>query len=1341
LPREVSDGSLFSKLGIALSDLVSRLRDVVLGRLGAGLLSLAAFVLFVVPVGSYYTRDHHGLAPRTQDATRDLRLRLAVSETLLRQALATPDTVASGMDADASPRSWEVAARAALKANALVDAIFIQPDGSGRLQFLKEAEESRKPGGPATRVLPNTSGAAMHSDWMLRVDGPAALAVEEGFVVATQALVQDRPGLGSRPWGRIVARVSTADLVRATGLGELASQGYAFTLDWLPEGRERVSLARSEASLRADPVQFEISVVPGSRLRLVASLPASWNVPPISPEELVLLLCGGGLVAVLTYLLLRRSAEMRELVELRTLQLSLDKEVLRSEIELRTRTESELKESHALLDSIFEHIPNMIVLKRASDLKIVRVNRQGEALLGCSKASLLGKSSRELYRGAQAESDTETDLAAIREGGVVEVPEHRMQVPGEAARWVKMRKIALPDASGTPSYILGIGEDITTRKHLDEALTENLNFVEQLLAAIPSPVFFKDSDLRYIGVNRAFEDLFGTTGEALIGKTVHAIATPELAAAYDKADRDLLASGGRQTYEAKVKCADGSVKDVMFFKAVFSTTESKVGGIVGILLDVTEQKAAQRHVLRLNRTLAVVSETNEAILRTRSSQALIQKTVEALHESGGFPLAWVFAYENRLPAMVVVGEHPKLASRISSVLRGSTRCNWEDGAFGPACCDFFQSLAECDRSLAGDMPTGFDSFGLAHLPLRVSGAIAGGLCIIGTTEDLADVEEQGLLANLAENLSHALDALEQEHARQSAERKLELAAHVFENSVEGVMITDRDNKILMVNRRFSEITGYTADEVAGKTPSILNSGQQDKAFYSNMWRSLMNRGEWHGEIRNRRKDGEVIVEWMNISAVKNEAGEIVNFVAVFSEITVHKTIKKRMQFLAHYDALTSLPNRILFSDRFEQSIIAARRNKRCTALMLIDLDRFDQINKSVGHAAGDTLLQEVAGRLLGSVDPGHCVARLGGDEFAIVLADIGGPDDAAVAASRIQQELGRTLYVADTPHYVSASIGIAVYPRDGEDAETLTRSADAAMYLAAESGGNTFRFPQISEKLSEKIKLRERLHRAIERDELKVYFQPLVSSESGRIVGAEALLRWFRPEAGYVSPEFFVPMLEEAGLAVRVGDWVMRTALQHNIAWRKEFDSELFVAVNYCAAQTADEKVVEKLDALMKELTFDARYLNLEISEATLMRDAPAGLTLLHRLNDLGISLSMDNFGTGYSSLSYLNRFPIDALKIDRSFIQDTPNDAEALAITRTIIAMAHALDLKVVAAGVESANQVNFLRRARCDVLQGYRFSQGVSAEEFSRLLAEDLKGGRFFSDSEGPERLHLVG
>lgn len=1319
-----------------MPNLIRTIQKLAAGRLGALVVAGLAGILFAIPVGSYFMRDHHGLGERNRDAERDMQLRVTLAETLLRQALGAPDLLIASVArvAVVAPESWEAPAEMILKANGIISRLEIAPEGKPSLTLDRDgsANKSRAAQWPAT-------GDQRGS---LASRGKAIVSVSRESFVATQAVELQLAKGQSRPWGHVVAAVDLADLSRIMKFDELAAQGYSVRLEYFlggtAGGQELIAVGNS---LRENAFSHEIRLARGDRIRLRGSPPASWDAPPIVFTELVLLLAGGVLVSLLTYLLLRRSVEMSDQVSLRTLQLALDKEALKSEVERRKRTEAELQDSHGLLDSIFEHIPSVIVLKRASDLTVVRVNRFGESIFGKSKAALLGLSSKDLFKGEQVQSDTDTDLAAIREGGLVEIPQQFVESAGGAAHWLKVKKIALSDAAGKPSHVLEIGEDITAHKHLDEALTENLNFVEQLLAAIPTPVFFKDANLSYIGVNKAFEDFYGTAAENLIGKTVYDIAPPELASIYDKADKELLASGGKQTYETRVRCADGAEKDVVFSKAVFSTTHSEVGGIVGILLDVTAQKAAQRHILRLNRTLAVISEANEAILRTKESPGLIQETVDILHEIGGFPLAWVYANNDDLPAMVVIGEHAELATSITAALRtDGCRDPERKAEFATGRSSFFPTLADCDKTLA-DSPPGFEAHGLAHLPLRVAGRIVGGICIVGMSEDLADSEEQRLLASLAKSLSHALDSLEQDRARQIAERKLELAAHVFENSAEGVMITDRDNKILMVNRRFSEITGYNAEEVTGQTPSMLNSGQQDKAFYSNMWRSLMNRGEWHGEIRNRRKDGEVIVEWMNISAVKNDAGEIVNFVAVFSEITVHKTIKKRMQFLAHYDALTSLPNRILFSDRLEQSVIAAGRTKRLMALMLIDLDHFDKINKSVGHSAGDLLLQEVSSRLLASVDTGNCVARLGGDEFAIVLTDIASAEDAGVAANRIQQELRRALYIENSELYITASVGISVYPKDGEDAEALTKSADAAMYLAAEAGGNTYRFPQANEKLSDQIRLRERLHRAIERDELKVFYQPLVSGETGRIIGAEALLRWFRPEAGYISPEFFVPMLEDAGLAVRVGDWVLRDALANNIAWRKEFDSDLFIAVNYCAAQIADEKAVEKVDAVMKELAFDARHLHLEIAEDTLMRDAPAGLTLLHRFSDLGITLTMDNFGTGYSSLSYLNRFPIDTLKIDRSFIQDTPNDAEAVAISRTIIAMGHALNLKIVAAGVESASQVNFLRRARCDILQGYRFSQGVSAEEFSILLAESKKTGSLFPEADSPDRLHLVG
>ena len=1324
-----------------MPNLIDAIRGLGTAQFRALALALLAGTIFVIPVGLYYTRDHHGLGARSLDAARDIHVRTALAESLVRQAMLAPASLVVGQSAPIIAEQITASATMALNVHQTISKLEITAEGKPAMHFTRKVGTVGEDAQATMVVAGQWAGLAPGAGRIATLGYPV-VSTDEQFMHVRQPLQLSGKRSQGEPWGHATATISLADMAKALRLDELAEQGYAVTVQYLSRGSvEPKKLLAVGGSLRDKPIGDEIVLPQGDRILLRASLPESWNIPPIAFAELVLLLTGGFLVGVLTYLLLRRPAEMHEQVALRTLQLALDKEVLKSEVDRRKQTELLLQDSHALLDSIFEHIPSMIVLKRASDLTVIRVNRLGESILGQPKATLLGRSSNELFQGEQAEQDAATDLKAIREGNLVELPAQFIQTPGGSARWVKVKKLPLFDADGKLSHVLEIGEDITAHKHLDEALTENLNFVEQLLAAIPTPVFFKDANGCYIGVNRAFESFYVTTSEAIVGKTVFDISPPHLAEIYDKADRDLLASGGTQTYESRVICADGSEKDVVFFKAVFSTTHSEVGGIVGIILDVTEQKVAERHILRLNRTLAVVSEANEVILQTRDCHTLIQETVGILHQVGGFPLAWVYANTDELPALVVIGEHPELATNITSSLRaGTVLTSGEDDDVDAGRCNFFASLADCDKTLALS-PKGFEMHGLAHLPLRVNGKLAGGICIVGLAEDLADVEEQNLLASLAENLSHAIDAIEQERARQMAERKLELASHVFENSAEGVMITDRDNKILMVNRRFSEITGYTAEEVAGNTPNILNSGQQDKSFYSNMWRSLTNRGEWHGEIRNRRKDGEVIVEWMNISAVKNDAGEIINYVAVFSEITVHKTIKKRMQFLAHYDALTSLPNRILFSDRFEQAIIAARRKKRSMALMLIDLDRFDQINKAAGHSAGDMLLQEVAARLLASVDAGNCVARLGGDEFAIVLSDMDSPEQATAAAIRVQQELSRALYVQSAEMYITASIGISVFPRDGDDAEALTKSADTAMYLAAEAGGNTYRFPQTNERLSDQIRLRDRLHRAIDRDELKVFYQPLISGETGRIVGAEALLRWFRPEAGYVSPEFFVPMLEEAGLAVRVGDWVLRTALESNMAWRKDFDSELFVAVNFCADQIADEKAVEKVDAVMKALSFDSRYLHLEISECTLMDDAPKGLALLHQLKDLGITLSVDNFGTGYSSLSYLNRFPIGSLKIDRSFIQDTPNDAEAVAITRTIIAMGHALNLKVVAAGVETAGQVDFLRRARCDVMQGYRFSQGVSAAEFSALLAENRKAGSFFPEPEATDRLHLVG
>jgi diguanylate cyclase (GGDEF)-like protein/PAS domain S-box-containing protein len=556
------------------------------------------------------------------------------------------------------------------------------------------------------------------------------------------------------------------------------------------------------------------------------------------------------------------------------------------------------------------------------------------------------------------------------------------------------------------------------------------------------------------------------------------------------------------------------------------------------------------------------------------------------------------------------------------------------------------------------------------------------------------------------------------------------------------MITDASSNILLVNRRFTEITGYAQEEVIGKSPKILNSGQQDDSFYGNMWRALMNRGDWHGEIRNRRKDGEVIVEWLNISAVKNELDKVSNYVGIFTEITVHKKLKKRMQYLAHYDVLTALPNRVLFSDRLEQSIISAKRNSCMTALLFIDLDHFDTINKNMGHAAGDMILQEVSARLLGEIPEGCSVSRLGSDEFAVVLVDVRSNEEPANTAVRLLQTLNRSMFVGENELNVSASIGISLFPADGTDSEMLTKSAETAMYQAVEAGGNTYRVfnPPEKDALSDRQKLRDRLFRAMDRDEFRVFYQPLISSTNGRIVGAEALLRWFRPETGYVSPQTFVPLMEESGLVLKVGDWVLRNAMADCAKWRKTFGVDLTVTVNLSQVEFGDPHCVERVESALKELAFDPSYLQIELSENTVMRDAPSALSRLHQFSELGVRLSIDNFGTGYSSVSYLHRFPIHSIKMDRSFVFDTPNDAEAVAVVRAIGAMGQSLQLEMTAEGVETAAQVDFLRSVGCDTFQGYRFAEALSSEAFTKLLASKKRFDFLVDDRDMPEHLHLV-
>ena len=552
------------------------------------------------------------------------------------------------------------------------------------------------------------------------------------------------------------------------------------------------------------------------------------------------------------------------------------------------------------------------------------------------------------------------------------------------------------------------------------------------------------------------------------------------------------------------------------------------------------------------------------------------------------------------------------------------------------------------------------------------------------------------------------------------ELQLHQAAKVFEHTSEGVIITGPDQRIVAVNRAFTRITGYTAEEVKGRKPKILRSGRHDDNFYRQMWTAIAATGLWQGEIWNRRKDGVDYPEWLSISEVRDESGAIVNYIGVFADITLIKETQNKLEHSAHHDALTGLPNRVLFRDRLEQGLAAAHRDGKGVALLFVDLDRFKVINDTLGHEAGDLLLQEVARRLPGCLREDDTVARMGGDEFVVILRGISQPEDAALLAARLLAEASRPLPLASHEVAATLSIGISLYPQDGKDVSTLLKNADAAMYRAKDMGRNCYQYysNEMTAAGLARLELESDLRQALERGEFLLYYQPQVDLTKGHIIGAEALIRWRHPSRGIISPEVFIPLAEDIGLIGAIGEWVLNTACHDARSWQMAGLPPLRVAVNASGRQISNDHVLDKVTAALQSSGLAPQFLEIEVTESVVMKDAARAISTLYALRDLGVALAIDDFGTGYSSLSYLKRFPIDRLKIDKSFVEGLPDVADDAAISMAIIAMAHSLRLSVIAEGVETEAQLAFLRSHGCDEIQGYYFSKPLPAEQFVELF-----------------------
>ncbi len=885
-------------------------------------------------------------------------------------------------------------------------------------------------------------------------------------------------------------------------------------------------------------------------------------------------------------------------------------------------------------------------------------------------------------------------------------------------------------------------KQINERKQTQQALARSELEYRSLAENLPDNIIRYDRDCRVIYCNPVIKQNLNLDVDRLLGKTPveFAKSTPadsgeddllELNTEIECRVRQVIETGESSEMEVVLKTPDGEFRTHHLRYNAEWDTRGRTVGVLVIGRDISQRKKDEEALQRLNRELRAISDCNQILVRAVDEQDLLDDICRIICDEAGYHLAWVGYRQNDIDKSIL----PVALAGTEDDSLLQSKFSWGDTVYGQgvtgrairngdiACIDNFATdpLATPWRDLA--LEQGFQS--CIGLPLKdESNQVFGVLCIYSAKTEAFPEEERRLLSELAEDLAFGIVNLRRRIEHDKAEEQMRIAATAFE-AQEGIIITDASLHILRVNAAFSEITGYSSEEVVGATPNMLKSDRHDDDYFQHMWDSINQKGAWQDEIWNRHKNGQVYPVWLNITAVQKDSGEVTHYVGTMTDITERKAAEAEIEHLAYHDPLTLLPNRRLLLDRLELALSAADRSHSRGALLYIDLDNFKVLNDTRGHDAGDQLLIEVAQRLLTCVRKEDTLARFGGDEFMIMLKNLG--TNSQEASDKIKRVGVKVLLAVGLPytidgqiHHITPSIGVTLFEGTQSSVQELLKQADIAMYQAKNGGRNTLRYfdPEIQSSLDERAALEIALRHGIEDQQFFLQYQAQVDNERG-IIGAEVLIRWNHPQRGLVPPDQFIPLAEETGLILSIGQWVLETACKQLKIWSQDaHTSELQLAVNVSQYQFQQADFVDQVSQVLEQTQAPPRYLKIELTESLLINDIEDSIKKMHALKALGVEFSLDDFGTGYSSLSYLTRLPLEQLKIDQSFINHLPENADDAVVTQTIITMAQSLGLSVIAEGVETEAQRQFLEQHGCTTYQGYLFSKPVTLPEFEELL-----------------------